>query len=123
MTRQHRLDGTPPWGGHKAVREREAFIAPALPHLGALPPAGIHVGSLPLKLARAGAAPARVAAFVGADAAPGWSWFHSGGSCCSCATGLMEGSAGSRRRRTACSRSCRASSVGTRTTAGLLQLA
>lgn len=71
MTRQYRLDGTPLWDGHKAVREREAFIVQKLTNLAALPLAGFHVGFFPLKLARASAAPARVVAFVGGDAAPG----------------------------------------------------
>lgn len=67
MTRQYRLDGTPLWDGHKAVREREAFIVQKLTNLAALPPAGFHVGFFPLKLARASAAPARVVAFVGSN--------------------------------------------------------
>ena len=64
MTRQHQLDGTPLWDGHKAIREREAFIVQKLTNLGALPLHGFHVGFFPLKLARASAAPARVVAFV-----------------------------------------------------------
>lgn len=69
MTRQYRLDGTPLWDGHKAVREREAFIVQKLTNLQSLPPAGFHVGFFPLKLARASAAPARVVAFVDDGAA------------------------------------------------------
>ncbi len=65
MTRDHRALGTPLWDGHKAVREREAFIVQKLTNLGALPLSGFHVGFFPLKLARASAAPARVVAFVG----------------------------------------------------------
>ena len=64
MTRQYRLDGTPLWDGHKAIRAREAFIVQKLSNLGALPLSGFHVGCFPLKLARASAAPARVVAFV-----------------------------------------------------------
>ncbi|MGE0349198.1 cyclase family protein [Hydrogenophaga sp.] len=64
MTRQNQLDGTPLWDGHKAIREREAFIVQKLTNLGSLPLQGFHVGFFPLKLARASAAPARVVAFV-----------------------------------------------------------
>jgi len=64
MTRQFRSDGTPLWDGHKAIREREAFIVQKLTNLRSLPPSGFHVGFFPLKLARASAAPARVVAFV-----------------------------------------------------------
>lgn len=66
MTRQYRLDGTPLWDGHKAIREREAFIVQKLCNLGALPLSGFHVGCFPLKLARASASPARVVAFIAA---------------------------------------------------------
>ena len=69
MTRQYRFDGTPLWDGHKAIREREAFIVQKLTNLGALPLAGFHVGFFPLKLARASAAPARVVAFVSTPSA------------------------------------------------------
>lgn len=64
MAREYREDGTPLWDGHKAIREREAFIVQKLTNLGALPLAGFQVGFFPLKLARASAAPARVVAFV-----------------------------------------------------------
>ena len=64
MSRQFRSDGTPLWDGHKAIREREAFIVQKLTNLGALPLSGFHVGFFPLKLARASAAPARVVAFI-----------------------------------------------------------
>lgn len=64
MTREHEATGAPLWDGHKAIREREAFIVQKLTNLGALPASGFHVGFFPLKLARASAAPARVVAFV-----------------------------------------------------------
>ena len=64
MAQQFRRDGTPLWDGHKAIREREAFIVQKLTNLRALPLSGFHVGFFPLKLARASAAPARVVAFV-----------------------------------------------------------
>ena len=64
MARQFRSHGTPLWDGHKAIREREAFIVQKLTNLGALPLSGFHVGFFPLKLARASAAPARVVAFL-----------------------------------------------------------
>lgn len=64
MTRQFRSDAIPLWDGHKAIREREAFIVQKLSNLRALPLNGFHVGFFPLKLARASAAPARVVAFV-----------------------------------------------------------
>lgn len=52
------------WDGHKAIREKEAFIVQQLCNLGALPLRGFHVGFFPLKLARASAAPARAVAFL-----------------------------------------------------------
>lgn len=64
MTRQYQSDGTPLWDGHKAIREREAFIVQKLANLRSLPLSGFHVGFFPLKLARASAAPARVVAFL-----------------------------------------------------------
>lgn len=64
MAREHEERGVPLWDGHKAIREREAFIVQKLTNLGALPASGFHVGFFPLKLARASAAPARVVAFV-----------------------------------------------------------
>jgi kynurenine formamidase len=64
MAREFRSHGTPLWDGHKAIREREAFIVQKLANLGALPLSGFHVGFFPLKLARASAAPARVVAFL-----------------------------------------------------------
>jgi kynurenine formamidase len=64
MTREFKRSGAPLWDGHKAVREKEAFIVQKLSNLGALPLAGFHVGFFPLKLARASAAPARVVAFL-----------------------------------------------------------
>lgn len=69
MAREYRESGVPLWDGHKAIREREAFIVQKLGNLGALPLAGFHVGCFPIKLARASAAPARVVAFV-QDAVP-----------------------------------------------------
>lgn len=64
MAREFRSEGKPLWDGHKAIREREAFIVQKLTNLAALPQKGFHVGFFPLKLARASAAPARVVAFV-----------------------------------------------------------
>ena len=52
------------WDGHKAIRDKEAFIVQQLCNLGALPLRGFHVGFFPLKLARASAAPARAVAFL-----------------------------------------------------------
>lgn len=52
------------WDGHKAVREKEAFIIQQLHNLAALPLSGFQVGFFPLKLKAASAAPARVVAFL-----------------------------------------------------------
>jgi kynurenine formamidase len=52
------------WDGHKAIREREAFIIQQLTNLAALPPTGFQVGFFPIKLKAASAAPARVVAFL-----------------------------------------------------------
>lgn len=52
------------WDGHKAIREKEAFIVQRMVNFAALPLAGFTVGFFPLKLKAASAAPARVVAFL-----------------------------------------------------------
>lgn len=52
------------WDGHKAIRDKEAFIVQRMVNFAALPATGFHVGFFPLKLKAASAAPARVVAFI-----------------------------------------------------------
>lgn len=52
------------WDGHRAVREREAFVIQQLHGLDQLPPTGFTFGAFPLRLVGLSAAPARVVAFL-----------------------------------------------------------
>jgi kynurenine formamidase len=66
MRKDYRRDGNGDmlWDGHRAIRQREAFVVQQLHGLAQLPATGFTFGVFPLRLVGLSAAPARAVAFL-----------------------------------------------------------